>query len=435
MLATPLREILTRRCDKGLSQGEAALSRTLPAPRASTKETGSHALLAVLRDAAWLESSRAQAYTRILLIVQGLGLVALLLSAHGLLDPRGEPIGTDFVSFWTAARMALEGGAASVYAPSAHHAAEQAVFGAKLDWYAFFYPPVYLLYVLPLGLLPYFAALAAWLGATLAAYLLTLRQIGAKAFGVAPLLAFPAVLSNIGHGQNALLSTALFAGGAALLERRPALAGMALGALCFKPQLALLIPLGLAVAGRWRALFALAAMALALGGLSYAAFGEATWRAFVSENALARATLEQGLVEPGKMQSVFTGLRLWGAPLAGAYAAQAVVSLAAIVAMILLLRRTVDAPMQLALVVIAGLLATPFVLDYDFTLLALPLTVMLARGLRDGFGAYEKSALLAAYILPALARPLALFLFVPISPLILALLFVVVARRVIREAP
>jgi hypothetical protein len=390
-------------------------------------------LTAVFRDADWLDAARARAYVRILAVVQALGLIGLLLSARNGLDPRGEPIGTDFVSFWTAARMALEGAAASVYDPAAHHGAEQAVFGKALDWYAFFYPPVFLLFVLPLGLLPYFGALAAWLGATMAAYALTVRQIAAKSFGLLPVLAFPAVLSTIGHGQNAFLTTALYAGAALLLESRPVIAGLILGALCYKPQLAVLVPLALAVTGRWRSLAGFVGGVLVLAGLSWLAFGEAAWRAFFIENALARATLEQGLVDPGKMQSAFAALRLWGAPLVLAYGVQALISLAAVATLGLLLGRTRDAQLQMALTAIAGLLATPFVLDYDFTLLALPLAVALTRALSGGFLPFEKSALLAAYLLPAVARSLALHAFLPLSPVVLALFLASLAQRVLQE--
>jgi hypothetical protein len=265
---------------------------------------------------------------------------------------------------------------------------------------------------------------------TLAFYALTVWKLAEKSIGILPVLAFPAVFSAIGHGQNALLTTALFAGGTLLLQRRPFLAGLILGVLCFKPQLAMLVPLALTVAGRGRALAGFVASALALAGLSWLAFGGETWRAFISENALARATLEQGLVDPGKMQSAFAALRLWGAPLGLAYGVQALVSLSAVVALVVLLRRTRDAHLQMAVTVVAGLLATPFVLDYDFTLLALPLAVACSRALREKFLPFEKSALLAAFLLPAVARPLALYADLPLSPLALALLLASLAQRV-----
>jgi hypothetical protein len=392
-------------------------------------------MLNILRAADWLDAERARAYVRILLVVQAAGLAVLALTSSNGMDSRGEPLGTDFVSFWTAGRMALAGAPASVYDSAAHHAAEQALFGASLGWYAFFYPPVYLLLCMPLAVAPYFVALAGWIVATCAAYVLTLRQLVAKAVGVAPLLAFPAVLTTIGHGQNAFLSTALFGAGTGFLAARPALAGVFFGCLTYKPQLAVIVPLGLAVTGRWRAFASMGATALALALLSYGAFGEATWRGFLAESTLARETLEQGLVEPEKMQSLFAAVRLLGGGVALAYGAQIALAGGILLALAVLLRRTPDAALQGALMVVAALLTTPFVLDYDLTLLALPLAVVFARAAPAQFLPYEKSVLLAAFVLPAVSRPLAQHAHLPLAPVVLLLLFVALARRVRAEAP
>ena len=88
-------------------------------------------------------------------------------------DPWGRPLATDFSSFWTAARLALDGTPGLAWNPVAHAAAEHANFGSNAgyvqDYYAFFYPPPFLLICLPLAFLPYSAALAVWITATGAA--------------------------------------------------------------------------------------------------------------------------------------------------------------------------------------------------------------------------------------------------------------------------
>ncbi|WP_294540849.1 glycosyltransferase family 87 protein [uncultured Rhodoblastus sp.] len=387
-------------------------------------------ILAFFRDAPWLDERRARAWLRILAAVQFLGLVGLVAACRHGADLRGEPLGTDFVSFWTAARLALSGAAASVYDPAAHHAAEQAFFGGNFGFYAFFYPPVFLLFCLPLGLAPYFVALVAWLAATGAAYVRVVRQIAANRFGVLPILAFPAVFVTLGHGQNALLTTALFGAGALWLGARPLLAGLAFGALCYKPQLALLLPLGLAASGRWRALIAMGLSAAALCALSFLLFGAPVWRAFIAESPLARAVLEQGLVEPEKMISLFAALRLAGGGLNLAYAAQGALSIGVALALVAALRRTNDALEQGVLIAAATLLATPFALDYDLALLALPLALLFSRARATGFLPFEKILALAAYALPAFARPLAQTFYLPLAPAILLLLFAALVRRV-----
>jgi hypothetical protein len=386
--------------------------------------------LAILRDARWFGPERARAYALILAVAQCAGLAVFVgLSSHGA-DARGEPLGTDFVSFWTAARLALGGQPSMAYDPVAHQAAEHAMFPGFEGWYAFFYPPVFLLYSLPLALAPYFVALALWLTATGAAFAQVVRQIAARRIGLIPILAFPAVFTNIGHGQNAFLTTALFGAGINFLGRRPVLAGMFFGGLAYKPQLAFIIPLGLAAAGRWRAFFSMGATALVLAALSFAAFGETTWSAFLAEATIARQTLEQGLVGPEKMQSLFAALRLLGASLGAAYALQAMLTGCVCLVLVVSLRKMEDAVAQGALMAAAALLVTPFVLDYDLALLALPLAFLLSQALQTGFRPWEKITLMTAFVLPAVSRALAEHAHLPLAPAVLLLFFLVLARRV-----
>ena len=204
---------------------------------------------------------------------------------------------------------------------------------------AFFYPPPYLLVCLPLALLPYFASLIVWLAATGAAYWRVLRAWAGPRLDAAVLLAFPAFLVNAGHGQNGFLSAALIGAGALWLDRRPIVAGLMFGALAYKPQLALMIPIALIASRRWTTFAAAAVSAAALCAASYLIWGEPVWRGFLDASPLARAALERHLVGDEKMQSVFAAVRLLRGPLALAYAAQAATALAAAAALFWLQRR------------------------------------------------------------------------------------------------
>ena len=312
-----------------------------------------------------------------------------------------------------------------------HHAQENAIFGRDTGYAAFFYPPVFLLICLPLGLLPYLAALAAWLVATGAAYWRTVKAWLGDGFGVMPIFAFPAVLVNAGHGQNGFLSAALFGTGALWLQRRPILAGVCLGALAYKPHLGLMLPVALIVAGRWKT-FAAAAVTVAVAVLaSVALFGVGTWQAFAADSALARATLEQGLVGDGKMQSLFAAVRLWGGPLWLAYGAQAVLVAVVVGALIWLQRRAPNSCAEGPAMIVAALIASPFLLDYDLVILAVPLAWMLREGARTRFLDWEKTVLAAAFVLPAVSRMLAMEARLPLAPLVMgALLWLVVKRGV-----
>ena len=385
--------------------------------------------LGAFRRADWLTAGRARAYGWLWLTVSlGVAVIWALLSRGGL-DPTGKPLGTDFMSFWTASQLALQGAPGEAWNVAAHHARESAIFGRDTGYAAFFYPPVFLVICLPLALLPYLASLAAWLVATGALYWRMARAwLGAR-LGVMPILAFPAVLSNIGHGQNGFLSAALFGAGALWLERRPILAGLALGALAYKPHLGLMIPIALAIAGRWKTFAAAAGMVVALCAASFALFGPGAWLDFLADSGLARASLEQGLVGDAKMQSTFAAVRLFGGPVALAYGAQLVVAASAAAGLVWLQRRAPKSGAEGPAMVVAALIASPFLLDYDLVILAAPLAWLASEGARTCFRDWEKITLAAAFLLPAVSRMLATQAHLPLSPLVLAALFVLILRR------
>ncbi len=349
--------------------------------------------------------------------------------AYGGVDPTGKPLGTDFVSFWTASQLALGGHPAAAYDPTQHEAAQQALFpGSRPGYYAFFYPPVFLLLCLPLALLPYLASLIAWLLAGLMGLLACVRLILPKPWPVLPILASPAVFVNAGHGQNGFLSAACFGSAMIMLERRPFVAGLCLGVLSFKPHLLLAAPIMLLAARRWAVIAGTVVAVLGLMGMSWLLLGTGAWAGFLQVSPLARAVLEEGLVEPWKMQSAFAAVRLLHGGVALAYSAQ--VGVAAVVLLLLgrcAARRPGAAP-EGALLVAGGLLCTPFLLDYDLACLLLPIAWVTAEAQRTDWWPWEKLALLAAYMLPLVSRPLA-EAGVPIATAVLAGLLLIVARR------
>lgn len=385
--------------------------------------------LDALRRADWLTGRRATAYGWILLVVSAAVAAGWALASHGGLDPTGKPLGTDFTSFWSASKLALGGAPAGAWDVARHHAQETALVGRDTGYAAFFYPPIYLLICLPLALLPYLASLAAWLAVTGALYWRMARVWLGERIGAMPILAFPAVLANVGHGQNGFLSAALFGGGALWLERRPILAGLCLGGLAYKPHLGLMIPIALALGGRWKSFAAAGLAVAALAAASLGLFGSDAWRGFLTDSSLARLTLEQGAVGDAKMQSAFAAVRLWGGPLGLAYAVQAGVALGAAGGLAWMHRQAPRNAAEGPAMIVAALLASPFLLDYDLVILAAPLAWMLREGLRTGFRDWEKTVLAAAFVLPAVSRTVATQVHLPLAPFVLAALLALVLRR------
>jgi alpha-1,2-mannosyltransferase len=386
-------------------------------------------IVRTLRDAVWLDSARANGYARILLAISFTALAALAVMSPNGVDPRGEPLGTDFSNVWTAAKLALSGHPASVYDTAAQQALQRETFGDKSGFYPFFYPPIYLLICWPLALMPYLVALAVWLSATGAAYVAVVRKIGAPSIGLVAILAFPAVFVTIGHGQNAFFTTALLGGGAMLLDRRPILAGVLLGCLAYKPHLAMVAPVALIAMGRWRTLASAAATAILLCLLSLAVFGVDTWKAFFASAPLIRAVLDQQLLSVEKLQSAYGAVRLVGGGSAVAYAVQGGVTVCTLGALFVLLRKPMSSGARGALIATAACLTSPYVLDYDLALLAIPLAWMAAEAIRSDWLPWEKAILALAFTLPAFSRALAGAVYIPAAPCVIALLFCCVARR------
>jgi hypothetical protein len=139
--------------------------------------------------------------------------------------------------------------------------------------------------------------------------------------------------------------------------------------------------------------------------------------------------MDQGAVGFGKMQSAFAAARLLGAPIGVAYALQALLAMAVAAALAWARWRKGYTP-ALASAMLAGApLVTPFVLDYDMTILAFPLIWLAGSGFRP----WEKIVALSTFAAPAVARPLALHAGAPIMPLVLIAFFVVLVRRAAGE--
>jgi len=392
-------------------------------------------LLSFLRDADWFDARRARAY-RLLLALGGLFAAAGLIAfSHAGIDPTGKPLGTDFLAFWSAARLALAGTPEAAWNIARIGAYERAAMPVDPGVSSFLYPPAFLILCMPFGLLPYFAALPLWLMLTGGAYLMAIRLWLVRHKGaLITVAAFPAVLTNIGHGQNGFLTAALLGGGLALLDRRPWIGGALLGALIIKPHMALALPVLLIAGAHWRSILSALISATALCAASLLMFGTRSWTAFVNGASLGRAILDQGLVPPEKMVSIFAAMRVLHEPVALAYAAQLSVALGAGALLAWVARRRSTAPGgTAALAAAATLLMSPFLLDYDLTALAIPLAWLFSEGLRRGFATWEKILLGAGYVLPLLSRTLAFSTGVPVAPFILSALMLAVARAALFE--
>ena len=351
--------------------------------------------------------------------------VAWLTLAHSA----APPLALDFTAFWAAAKLVVAGHAAAAYDNAAIEATERAATVMPPGYLAFYYPPTFLLLVSPLGWLGYSAALAVFLAAETMLAIVLLRRLLPQRWSWLPLLAFPGFLMNGLSGQNAALSASCLAAGAVWLERRPLLAGAALGGLACKPQLAVCVPVALLLARRWRALVACGASASALAALSWAVLGAGVWRGFFGNAGNARADIETIAIKWPKMQSLFGAIKLAGGGNGLAYGAQSVLSAMALAALAWVAWRRPGARLEMAALTAAALLFTPFLYDYDLALLAVPLACLTALAQTTGWLASEKLLLATLFLAPLVARAGGLLAGVTIGPPLIAALLVLVSRR------
>lgn len=383
-----------------------------------------------LRRADWLNRPRLKAYATIFLSVLVLAAIGWLLKSHGLIDPAGHPIGTDFLNVYAAGLMANAGHSADVYDWAKHGAVEHSVvtYNGYFGWH---YPPMFLFFAGLLARLAYIPALIAYLVLTFAAYLVAMGRLGLSLphrylFAAT----FPAVFVNLGHGQNGFLTTALFAGGLALLATRPIVAGVLLGLLAYKPQFAVLIPVALVAGGYWRTLASAAVTALVSIIAAWLVFGPETWAAFFQSLEPTRTIiLEQGATGWQKIVSVFSAVRMWGGSIPLAYGLQTIVMLAAVVLIGLVWWRSKRPLVAIGMLALATPLTTPYVLDYDLVISGVAVFAFAAEGRETGFRSWEKCLLALITVAPLVARGVGSILHLPIVPPILIISLVVFARR------
>ena len=358
--------------------------------------------------------------------IYGWVLVAATGSGHdGVIGPRYNALGADWVIFLAAARAFFTGDLAHIYNQAWITQATNSQFASwlsqPLPFPLFPYPPPFLLLVLPFAKLPVAWSLLLSQLAQFAALAWALRKLAPDRsyllFLVGAFLC-PAASTNVLAGSNAVLVTALIVGGLAVLDSRPLLAGALLGIMVFKPQYFPLLPLALLAAKEKSAFFSMVTCATVLVIASALLFGPQLWLDWINVYLHPQQVGGVNGTEWGHRwdESVSTCVALLGAPAGLATAAQGLAVAIGAGAVWRAFRRPGLAarpmgaqlrrspgerstgpfaypahPQRLAILLCATLLASPHVSNYDLLLLAL-------------------AAVLYVRTLPTSSRPLALVL-------------------------
>ena len=361
------------------------------------------------------------------------GLAAWAFYIHAFAGERGE----DWMVYDTAIRTFYDGRLALLYDGDGLTRLLNARFAAwlahPLPLHPWLYPPHYLLLLLPFGLLPFVPAgilfLALGFLSLLAAGFACVAAPRSRAIIAAAAALCPASAITVCLGQNTFFTCALMLGGFGLLPRRPVLAGALLGALTYKPQLFLMVPVALIAARQWKALAAAAACALLLAIASAAVFGIEPWQQWFAVMTRPSALFVQwSAIARLNGQSLYTYAALLGAsaPLANAIQALGMAGAAAVVWWSY--RRPMAREVQLAMLFAATLLAAPHVIDYDALMLGLAAALVFAHGLARGLRLAETLFLVLLWVSPFFNPP-TVFRAGFATPLLILLFIVWTMRR------
>jgi hypothetical protein len=335
------------------------------------------------------------------LISYALILAGSMWNRHWLIDADGYPIATDFIAWWSAGRMAMEGQAAAAYDWALHKAVQVAAIGRDFeDFFAWHNPPHFLLLVTLFAQPPYLIGFVLWVAAT-AGFLAAMLRLVVPGFAVPVLMAAPATLWCAAAGQNGFLTAGLMAGCLALLQRRPWQAGFLLGVLTVKPQFGVLFPLFLLLDRRWTAF---AAASLTTGLLAVSALlllGADTWLAFLDSVTTSNDTLLRGGAGWSKLQSFYAIVFQINGSQVAAMAAQMALLLGLAALLIWMRWRAQPFALRASVLITAAYLATPYVYIYDAVLLTAAAAFIVQDGLARGFRRLDIALITLGCLMPA----------------------------------
>jgi multidrug transporter EmrE-like cation transporter len=350
----------------------------------------------------------------------------------------GEVVSSDFPFFWVAAhidsnetlRLAYSGKLFSLEAARAH-------WGDAVENKFFAYPPHFLLALRPLAALSFGAAFVVWSGVGLALLTLVVWATFGRSWPVVRFtLLAPAALFCLVLGQTGLIMSALLIGGIGWLERRPVLAGVFLGLLTFKPPLGLLVPFALLAGGHWRTIASATLTAALLILASVAVYGADAWVTYLTNLPGRQVSLQAdfgGLIV-NLSPTVTMAARLIGLTPTVQHALQALAVLGVLAGVVWAFRREAAPGLCAALLFIGTMLASPFSLSYDMSMVSIAVWLLLQDMARGETSAGGRIIAVLTWTLPVWV-----YVFneahVPVGPPVLAAAFALAVVRLYGRRP
>jgi hypothetical protein len=335
------------------------------------------------------DPSRMRVYPVMMLLVP-LAMWALsLASGTGLTDRAGKVIGADFVAFYMAGVFAREGRVGELGDLVAQSEFQRLLIAPLTSdgFVLWINPPFFAAAFAPLGARSYPVALGLFWTLGLVVFVATavfVRRLFALPRSLAKVLLlagsyFPTI-AWLTFGQTSAFSLAVMtASVTGLVLGRDLLAGLLLGCLAYKPQLALGLGLALIFARRWRAVAGAIASGVGFFGVSYVFAPQAT-RDWIAQSPLLLSFIRESRYPMWGLASLYGGSALLLDGISRTLAAALGVALTALAAscLFLLWRAVPWRPghpsfrLALASTLAVALLVSPHLYFYDLMLMLLP---------------------------------------------------------------
>ncbi|WP_299471210.1 glycosyltransferase family 87 protein [uncultured Roseibium sp.] len=279
----------------------------------------------------------------------------------------------DFVAFYRAGEMALQGRAAEAYDPVLF----SAPFSEKNENLLFLNPPHALLIFEPLALLSYPAAKLVGMTVFFASFFGMIYMIRPN------LAAWPYLFMLLSPGafyafqllQLSPLITFLLLFAMLHSRDKPFLSGMALALVTIKPQYGLLLPVFLFAARDWRTFFYATIGTIGLLALSVAIYGAGLWEAFLTSMQDGAHSI-QFSANHGMMSTVGSSFGKWGVSPEMRLATQ-LLSIAFAAVVVWFAARRLPRIRAVAVSMLAVTLASPSFMYYDWLFYSIALLIVL----------------------------------------------------------
>jgi len=339
--------------------------------------------------AGWLTGRRLRAQGLVLALALW-SIYSWVIATPGLRDRNGNLKGTDFLHFYTLGSLAIAHRGEALYDMSAQAVlASQRVPAAAGIRYLPLYPPQVSVLFAPFARFSYPTALALWAvisGLIYAACCYGVWRVCSRLSGYRGTLAllaaaFPSFFHLIAWGQTSALALACFT--VAFLcfrKRHEFVAGIALGLLIFKPQLALAGVILFLSLGSWRVIagaIASSAIEMAAGVLYYGLAPLVAWFQTIWHVRQVGYALEPRPYQTHSLRTFWSMLIPWNSISLALYVISAIVVLAWTIQV---WKRSQSWELRFSILLLATVLVSPHLTVYDLVILA-PALLLLANWL------------------------------------------------------